>query len=147
MLNASSGFVIETAEIETWNIDHSHAYSNGTNYSPTNTHANITNEYLPLNTNPNLGGCRVMIPSGTPMKAAGLGGADIGATITHAYVNGNLTTTRLWNSALDYRFIGCGATVNSDGLDTTSAGNSCINAHERLTNFHAAAATRCTPPY
>ena len=46
---------------------------------------------------PGMGNCKVWVPVGAAAKGAGVGGADIGATILYRYNNGKLTTTPLWD--------------------------------------------------
>ena len=121
-----TGFGI-SSEVQTWTLNYVHAYNNVLNYNPANTDANITNEYTPLNTNPALGTCRAWIPDASPMKGAGLNGADIGANILYRYENAVLTNTPLWDVTTGA--FPCGATVA--GVNDT-AGNSCNNVHERL---------------
>lgn len=79
--------------------------------------------------NPSTGqGCIVYIPTGSNVKGAGFGGKDIGANVVHRYVNGTLDTRqKLWNQSTGA--FPCGATVA--GVNET-AGNSCINVHQRL---------------
>ena len=51
-------------------------------------------------------GAYLFIPTGSPLKAAGQSGADIGANILYAYdANGSLTTTRLWPWPLEDRIV------------------------------------------
>jgi len=62
-------------------------------------------------TNPNLGACKIFIPAGSPMKGAGISGADIGANVLYQYDStGTLTTTPLWNSSTG-AFLSQGAIV------------------------------------
>jgi hypothetical protein len=49
--------------------------------------------------NPALGACTVWIPDGSPMKRAGVGGADVGANVLYRYQNGVLTNVALWNKS------------------------------------------------
>ena len=106
-------------------INFPNSTGNLVNYDPASSHASITNENT---TSPALGSCLVWIPTASPMKGAGLSGADIGANILYKYVNGVLTGDRLWDITTS-NFAGCGATVS--GVNDTT-GNSCINVDDRL---------------
>jgi hypothetical protein len=120
--SAGTGFDIQ--QQASFALDYPNAYNNVTNFNPAATHASITNERT---LDPQLGTCRVFIPASSPMKGAGLGGADIGANVLYRYESGVLTAMPLWDPVTS-RFP-CGATAA--GLNDT-AGNSCINVHERL---------------
>lgn len=73
--------------------NHLYSYSNGSAFSP-----GLPGNWGSASTaNPSLGTCKLWIPSGSPLKGAGTGGSDIGATILYRYVNGVLTTTPLWD--------------------------------------------------
>ncbi len=120
---ANSGFSIR--DHSTWRIDHSNAFMNDVNFDPLD--SNVT---ASLQTNPVLGTCQVDIPAGSPMKGAGTGGSDIGATIRYRYNNGTLGTTPLWDP-MTGRFP-CGATVPGVNDETTFPGGSCAEVHTRL---------------
>jgi len=71
--------------------------------------------------NPSLGSCYTHIRPSSALSGAGLGGADLGADVTFAYVNGVKTSTKLLDSTTgELRSIFIGATVNDAGLNTTS---------------------------
>jgi hypothetical protein len=73
---------------------------------------------------PQLGGCLVVVPETSPMKAAGLG-----ASIVFQSVGGQLTTTKLWDQTTGQ--FTCGAVVA--GLnDAALADVSCMGVHTRL---------------
>lgn len=76
---------------------------------------------------PVMGACRVWIPDGSPMKRAGVNGADIGANILYRYQDGVLTNQPLWNPATGQ--FPCGALVA--GINDTP-GASCNDVHKRL---------------
>lgn len=135
--NSGTGFLMDSQS--SFGIDYPHSSSNGINYNPAATHANITNEVTSAPTN--LGNCKVRIPPTSNLSGAGLGGADIGANVIYQYVDGALTSMPLWDAGNGYRFTGCGATVA--GVNDT-AGNSCINVHQRL---DVGAAEGCALPY
>ena len=94
-LNITTGFTF-TSDIQTWTINYSSSFGNGDNYNPDATNANITNKISEA-TNPALGTCYLWLPDASPLKRAGLGGEDIGATILYRYKNGVLTNVPLWN--------------------------------------------------
>lgn len=77
---------------------------------------------------PTFGSCYLWVPAGSPLKGAGLGGADIGATILYKYIDGVLTNEPVWNTTTGV-FYGCRSTVA--GIND-SPGDSCNNVHERL---------------
>ena len=99
----------------TFSLTNPGAFGNNPNFGPTAkgisaTHANIVGE---VTSDPQLGNCRVYIPSGSSWKGAGeSAGEDIGATILYAYQRGVLTTTKLWNTADGGRWALKGATVS-----------------------------------
>ena len=119
--NAGFGAYITTP---TFQLDFTDFFANGGVSSPPVSDPRITNERT---INPQLGTCRVYLPDASPLKTAGKNGGPIGANILYRYVDGNLTTQPLWNPTTGQ--FPCGATVA--GLNNT-AGNSCINVHERL---------------
>lgn len=116
---AGDGFVV--LDQAAWNIDYGVARVDGEPYSPDD--ANVTNRQ---NLDPELGTCRVALPPTSPLRGAGLDGADIGATIDDRYENGVLTATPLW---LDDGAFPCGAVV--PGVNDTP-GASCTDVHLRL---------------
>lgn len=88
-----------------------------------------------------IGECIAWIPDGSPMKDAGRDGADIGANILYRYVNGQLTSTPLWDP--DSGAFPCGAVVA--GINDGS--RSCRNLHERLNvNTNGCPLPLPTPP-
>jgi hypothetical protein len=76
---------------------------------------------------PELGGCVVYIPPGSPLKGAGLGGADIGANVEFRTVDGVDTGVRLWDAVTGA--FACGAVIPGVNDDPAT---SCIGAHTRL---------------
>jgi hypothetical protein len=79
---------------------------------------------------PQLGGCLVYVPDGSPMRAAGGGGADIGARIVNRYVDGTLTDEPLWDPTTGA--FPCGAIVEGVNDEATHPGATCSTVHERL---------------
>ncbi len=114
-----------------WRVRFPNAFGNGTPYTP-----------LPGNfedarsVDPQLGTCRVFVPASSPLKGAGLNGADIGANILFRSEAGILGNTPLWD--IDGSF-SCGVQVA--GVNDLS-GSSCYDVHERL-NVNA---NGCTLP-
>lgn len=92
--NRSTGFII-TSDIQTWNVNYSHVWRSGANYVPASSLSYTNN--LSTTVDPAFGTCYVWVPDNSPMKGAGLKGADIGANILYRYVNGILTKEPLWN--------------------------------------------------
>lgn len=123
-LNNSTGFHV-TSDIQTWTINYSSSFGNNDNYYPDVT-ANITNKISEA-INPALGTCYLWLPDASPLKRAGLGGADIGATILYRYKNGALTNVPLWNPTTgEFPHGALVAGVND------VAGQSLFDVHKRL---------------
>jgi parallel beta-helix repeat protein len=137
---AGAGYGLRLIDQDVINVQNFGISNVATAFDPAASHADITGE---LTSNPNMGGCYTMVPAGSPYKGAGIGGADIGADAMYRYVDGIKTSLPMFLSGSDYLFYGCGATVA--GVND-SAASSCIGVHQRL-NLHAAAGTRCIPPY
>lgn len=78
--------------------------------------------------NPALGTCVAWIPAGSPMKGAGSGGTDIGATILYRYQDGVLTNVPLWNPTTGAFPHGA---FDLDGVNAI-AGNSLFDFHTRI---------------
>ncbi len=76
---------------------------------------------------PQLGGCRVAIPTNSPMNDAGSDGSDIGANIIFQLLDGTPTEKKLWDQKSGA--FPCGETVI--GLNDRSL-PSCATVHERL---------------
>jgi hypothetical protein len=117
----TSGFTI--TEQTSWSFNEVNAFNNTTKYIPS-LPANFTNA---TTTDPVLGTCRVYIPDASPMKGAGVGGADIGAKILYRYQNGVLTNIPLWSPTTGE--FPHGAIVA--GLNDV-AGQSAFDVHKRL---------------
>jgi hypothetical protein len=79
---------------------------------------------------PKLNGCKVYIPSTSPLKKAGKNGADIGANVVYRYKDGVLTNEKLWNQSTGQ--FPCGATIKGINDDATFPDSACVNVHERL---------------
>ena len=123
--NTHRGFQV-TADIQTWQINYPSSYGNGDNFNPDASHANIINE-LSEGVNPALGTCRAWVPDGSPLKRAGLNGADIGANVLYRYENGILTNKPLWDRTTGK--FPCGAEIQ--GVNDV-VGSSCVDVHTRL---------------
>jgi parallel beta-helix repeat protein len=106
----------------TWTIRRVNAFGRTTAFSPDASDVTEASSVDPL-----LGGCVVYIPPGSPMKGAGLGGADIGANIVFRTVDGVQTGTRLWDASTGA--FPCGAVIPGVNDDPAT---SCIGAHTRL---------------
>ena len=78
----------------TWSASYANAHGHQWNYYPI-----LPNSHLSHSTTmaPDLGSCKVWIPSGSSMKGAGANGSDIGADILYRYQGGVLTTQKLWD--------------------------------------------------
>ena len=119
---APRGFRIE--DQQSFAITYSNAYGNEVDYAP------ATTEPSNSSYDPQLGGCYVYVPEGSPGKGAGPGGSDVGANIVWRTEDGALTAGRLWDQASG-RFP-CGATVTGVNDDKTFSDSSCVNVHRRL---------------
>jgi hypothetical protein len=139
-------FNMVTTSLEDWLVDYGAAVaSTGGTFSPAATNANITNEVVSASNL--MGDCRVWVPlTATALKAIGAGGMDIGATILYAYVNGWLTSTKLWDTASSGLWLGglgttiagtnptfsASNTVTQAEVDINTASNSAVDVHSRL---------------
>jgi hypothetical protein len=85
----------------------------------------VTNEFTKAPTN--LGTNKVVIPGASNLKAAGLGGADIGANVVYRHQNGTVTSQLLWDATSGA--FPCGAIVA--GVNDIK-GSSCFDVHVRL---------------
>jgi hypothetical protein len=132
IMNKTIGF--EISGQSDWSFDHIIIFGNGTPASPALTDSHYTNI---LTSDPNLGTCKVFIPTGSPAKGAGQNGADIGANILYRYQDGVLTSQPLWDPTTSQ--FPCGAIVA--GVND-SAGDSCFDVRVRL-NVNA---NGCTLP-
>jgi len=103
-------------------LDHLNAFNNKPDYA--SGAAGRTNS---TTVDPKLGTCLVWLPDGSPMKGAGQGGADIGASVLYRYHDGVLTSEPLWDRATGN--FPCGAMVK--GVNDI-AGASCFDVHRRL---------------
>ena len=77
---------------------------------------------------PGMGSCKVWVPVGAAAKEAGVGGADIGATILYRYNNGELTKTPLWDHRTGEFPHGA---EDADGTNRVP-GESLFDIHKRL---------------
>ncbi|GAC1351053.1 MAG: hypothetical protein NVS3B20_00280 [Polyangiales bacterium] len=83
-----------------------------------------------ISSNPSLGGCTVYIPSGSPLKGAAGDGQDVGANVVYRYLDGQLTTAKLWDP-LNGQFP-CGERIEGVNDDASFPQASCVNVHKRL---------------
>jgi hypothetical protein len=117
---------------KSWRIDRSNAYGNDANWNVGESIGDASGyvrSSLQLSAGAvglGSGQCLVWIPSGSPMKGAGMDGRDIGANIVNRYQSGTLTSTPLWNR--DTGAFPCGAIVA--GVNDGSL--ACSNVHRRL---------------
>lgn len=79
---------------------------------------------------PQLGGCMVRIPEGSPLRGAGVGGRDIGANLIHRIRDGRPTDEPLWDP--ETGAFPCGAIVEGVNDPATHPGAVCADVHERL---------------
>ncbi|OQW51025.1 MAG: hypothetical protein A4S09_10860 [Proteobacteria bacterium SG_bin7] len=120
--NSGVGLMIDDG-IQTWSGTKVNSYNNGTNYLP----ALPSKWKSATSIDPKLGTCKVFIPSGSPMKKAGVNGADIGANVLYRYQNGTLTNEPLWNRTTgEFPHGALVAGINN------IAGKSLFDVHKRL---------------
>ncbi len=81
-------------------------------------------------TDPALGACRAYLPGSSPMRGAGAGGQDIGASVVNRYVDGVLTDEPLWDPSTGA--FPCGAIVDGVNDEASFPGATCSSVHERL---------------
>jgi len=108
-----------------WSGDYVNSYDNGTAFFPS-LPANWANTST---VDPAFGACKgLWVPDESPLKGAGAGGSDIGATILYRYVDGVLTDIPLWD-------INTGefphGEADSDGTNRV-AGSSLFDLHTAL---------------
>lgn len=120
----NDNYGINTVNQDAYLHNYPNAFGNGVNFSVSGSTGSTTNS---SQINPVLGTCRAWVPDDSPMKAAGLGGADIGANILYRYEDGALTETALWNTSTGE--FPHGAIIT--GINDT-ASTSVYNVHERL---------------
>jgi Right handed beta helix region len=126
MVGGSTGFA--SINLSDWSLQNSMYYGGNLYFDPPLGDPHYSNIYT--NTDPNLGPCKVFIPNSSPAKGAGVGGADIGATLLYQYHNGVIPANPvpLWDPNTS-RFSGCGVVVAGANDDES---NSCIGVHKRL---------------
>ena len=132
--NTGKGMAVDTSVVTTWSLTDSNLYGNAagnfpTSETPGDDAGNIrrSQSVAPTGMGRGTGKCMLWVPDGSNMKGAGAGGADIGANVLHRYVDGVLTSQRLWNPTTGA--FPCGATVA--GVNDDPA-RSCIGVHTRL---------------
>ncbi|MBW2736584.1 MAG: right-handed parallel beta-helix repeat-containing protein [Deltaproteobacteria bacterium] len=117
----NEGFVV--IDQSAWSLTDCNAFGNlGTNYR--------TDGPPGASYDPQLGGCRVYIPMGSPGKGAADDGSDIGATIVFRTEDGALTGEKLWDATTGA--FPCGLPVPGLSDDTGFPDSACINVHRRL---------------
>ncbi len=142
---ASNLLILRTANPNTYGaamstnfgIDHANSYGSNTAFSPF-PNAAYTNTST---VNPQMGSCYAWLPASSPMKRAGINGADIGANVLYVYQNGTLTTNKLWDPTTN-TFASAYLGANVPGI-TDVAGNSLRNIGARL---HLGPANGCDYP-
>lgn len=117
--NSRAGFI--SSNYSDFNVTNSNAFNNNPNFSPGSLSSGNTS------VDPQMGSCKVFIPSYSSMKNAGKNGEDIGANVLCRYENGVLTQEQLWNWTTGQ--FPCGAIV--PGVND-KAGDSCFDVHKRL---------------
>jgi hypothetical protein len=136
VISANEDGIEINSAIQTWGIDTTASFGNNPNYNSVADNATFNTNRITAN--PNLGNCRVYVPSGSPLFAPG-----VGANILYAYANGILTGTKLWDTGNGGKWLGAGANIagtnppfsgtilvtNAD-IDTTT--NSAQDVHSRL---------------
>src|SRR5262249_42624540 len=134
MGNTGRGMSVDTSVMKSWSLTNSNLYNNGNGNFPTSENpgddaGNIrqSEAVAPTGMGRGAGKCMLWVPDGSNMKGAGAGGADIGANVLHRYVDGVLTSQRLWNPTTGA--FPCGATVA--GVNDDPA-RSCVGVHTRL---------------
>jgi hypothetical protein len=88
-----------TSAIDSLTLSHSHEWGISSLWGPGTT-GKVFSPPPPGDVNPNLGACRVFVPDTSPYNGAGYNGEDVGANVLHAYVNGVLTSEKLWDENL-----------------------------------------------
>jgi hypothetical protein len=106
-----------------WGFDHcAAAGAGGPPFLPADAH--VTS---PVTVDTKLGACLVSLPLGSPLRGAGAGGSDVGASVVDRYQDGLLTNEPLWNATTGA--FPCGAVIPGVNDDPTQ---SCIGVNERL---------------
>ena len=118
--NSDTGFHVEV-QAAGWSITSSNAFGNATDFTPTG----VSELVRPSGIDPQLDGCLVYLPAGSPMRGTAFG--DIGAEVEYRYVDGALTTVPLWHPITGA--FSCGAVVAGVNDDPAT---SCSGVHERL---------------
>ncbi|HSZ84140.1 MAG TPA: hypothetical protein VLA14_17770 [Polyangia bacterium] len=122
---AGAPFGFHATGLNKWAFDRCDAFGPAMTFAPRDGHVTSA-----LEIDPQLGGCLVYVPAASPLKAASDGGTgSAGADIVDEYVNGQLTSTKLWDQATGA--FPCGATVA--GLnDAALVDVSCVGVAARL---------------
>jgi hypothetical protein len=123
-----------TSAIDSLTLSHSHEWGLSSTWASGTAGRTSSPPAPPGDVNPNLGACRVFIPDTSPYNGAGYNGEDVGATVLHAYVNGVLSSEKLWDDNLtgaDRGKIQFGPAVIS-GANDSSTGNVRDTVHQRL---------------
>lgn len=120
----TAGAGLRISGYDTWSGDEIYSTGNGTNFSPS-LPSNWTNTST---ADHGMGTCKAWIPAASPLKGAGTGSSDIGATILYRYVNGVLTSTPLWDPVTGTFPHGA---FTADGVNNV-AGDSLFDFHTRV---------------
>ncbi len=122
-----SMFGFHAVGLNKWMFDRCDAFGPATTFSPRDGHVTGAAEI-----DPQLGGCIVYVPASSPLKTSsdgGVGATNAGANVIDQYVNGQLTSTKLWDQTTGA--FPCGATVA--GLnDAALVDVSCAGVAARL---------------
>ena len=122
---AGAPFGFHATGLNKWAFDRCDAFGPAMTFAPRDGHVTSA-----LEIDPQLGGCLVYVPAASPLKASTDGGAgSVGADIVDEYVDGQLTSTKLWDQTTGA--FPCGATVA--GLnDAALVDVSCTGVAARL---------------
>jgi hypothetical protein len=107
-----------------WSFSRCNAFGPTTPFAPRDAHVVNSTEI-----DPQMAGCLVVVPDGSPLKNAGTGGAAIGANVVYRIEDGQVTPTKLWDQTTGA--FPCGATVPGVN-DAARADVSCVGVSARL---------------
>lgn len=120
-----TGYIVESGAYATWLGNNLRSYGNRTAFIQ----VPQSNWGTTYSNSPEFGSCKgLWVPDGSPGKAKGTGGSDIGATILYRYVNGVLTSIPLWDVVTGEFPYG---EADADGTNRV-AGDSLFDIHTRL---------------
>jgi hypothetical protein len=107
-----------------WSFSRCNAFGPTTPFAPRDAHVVNSTEI-----DPQMAGCLVVVPDGSPLKNAGTAGAAIGANVVYRIEDGQVTPAKLWDQTTGA--FPCGATVPGVN-DTARADVSCVGVAARL---------------